>query len=47
MAEQYGDKISNRNEQLKNEYERKIQSSKVPSRIALVLLIVYVFTISF
>lgn len=43
MAEQYGDKISNRNEQLKNEYERKIQSSKVPSRIALVLLIVYVF----
>ena len=43
MAEQYGDNVSNRNEQLKKEYERKIQSSKMPSRITLVLLIVYVF----
>ena len=33
MAEQYGDNVSNRNEQLKNEYERKMRSCKVPSRI--------------
>ena len=43
MAEQYGDNASNRNEQLKNEYERKMRSCKVPSRIVLALLIVYVF----
>ena len=28
MAEQYGDNVSNRNEQFKNEYERKMRSVK-------------------
>ena len=42
MAEQYGDNVSNRNEQLKNEYERKMKASKVPSRIVLVFLLIYI-----
>ena len=42
MAKQYGDNISNRNEQLKNEYERKMRSCKVPSRIVLVFLLIYI-----
>lgn len=42
MAEQYGDNVSNRNEQFKNEYERKMRSCKVPSRIVLVFLLIYI-----
>ena len=39
---QYGDNVSNRNEQFKNEYERKMRSCKVPSRIVLVFLLIYI-----